>query len=365
MTMKTLSKNKVVLGLSGGVDSTAAALLLKEKGYTVVGFYFDVLGNNREGSEAAEQLAQKLDIAFVKMDVSEEFDRVVIGNFCKEYMAGRTPNPCIICNPKIKFKKLLQVAEEEGAYYIATGHYARIFHDGDRDLYFVRKGANEKKDQSYMLYRLGQSVLSRLILPLGDFEDKEETRSLARSRRLPNAEAADSQEICFIDDQKEDYVSFIERRGLAAEKGNFVDMQGKLLGEHRGLLHYTIGQRKGLGIALGKPVFVTSIDPENNQVTLGDHDDLFKREVVSVENFFAETSLGDLPQGAGSEFRVSAKIRYAAKPAPATVSRLPGGQILTVFDEPQRAAAPGQSIVFYRDDVVLGGGFIQSAGKPE
>ena len=146
------------------------------------------------------------------MDVSDEFEQTVINNFCSEYSHGRTPNPCVVCNPNIKFKKLLQVAEEKGAYYIATGHYARIFHDRERDLFFIRRGANQKKDQSYMLYRLGQNVLSRLILPLGEFEDKEDTRNIARSHNLPNAETADSQEICFIDEERENYVSYIEKR---------------------------------------------------------------------------------------------------------------------------------------------------------
>ena len=243
--MNTLSKNKVVLGLSGGVDSTTAALLLKEKGLEVIGFYFDVLGTNLKGAEAAAQLAKKLDIDFVKMDVSEEFDQTVINNFCGEYLQGRTPNPCVICNPSIKFKKLLQVAEEKGAYYIATGHYARIFHDEERDLYFIRRGANQKKDQSYMLYRLGQNVLSRLILPLGEFDDKEKTRNIARSHNLPNAETADSQEICFIDEQKENYVSYIENRGLTAEKGNFVDSQGAFFRGASGSrsLHHRSAQR--------------------------------------------------------------------------------------------------------------------------
>lgn len=363
--MNKLPANKVVLGLSGGVDSTTAALLLKEKGLTVIGFYFDVLGTNEKGAEAAERLAQKLDIDFVKMNVSDEFDKTVINNFCTEYMQGRTPNPCVVCNPNIKFKKLLQVAEEKGAYYIATGHYARIFHDEVNNLYFIRRGANEKKDQSYMMYRLGQEVLSRLILPLGDFDDKEKTRNIARSHDLPNAETADSQEICFIDEEKENYVTYIKGRGLEAKKGNFVDSDGNILGEHRGLVHYTIGQRKGLGITFGKPVFVTSIDSEKNQVTLGDNEDLFKRGVISTENFFAANAQENLPEEFGDEIRVTAKIRYAAKPAPATVRQMPDGKILTVFDEPQRAATPGQSIVFYKEDYVIGGGFIESACSPK
>lgn len=352
----TLSKNKVVLGLSGGVDSTSAALLLKEKNLEVIGFYFDVLGNNEEGRAAAADLAQRLGIQFISKDVSADFDRIVVENFCNEYACGRTPNPCVVCNPNIKFKKLIEVADSVGAYYIATGHYARIQeHDG---LYFVERGSNEKKDQSYMLYRLGQDVLSRLIFPLGEIQDKEQTRQMARDAALPNADNADSQEICFIDDKNDNHGEFIQRRGFSPKKGNFVDSEGKVLGQHQGLLNYTIGQRKGLGIALGKPAFVTAMNPQTNEVTLGDNADLFKTEVVSKDNFFVETGLDEIPGRYDGEISVLAKIRYAAKPSAAVVKPLADGRLLTVFAEPQRAATPGQSIVFYKDDVVIGGGFI-------
>lgn len=356
--MTTLLKNKVVLGLSGGVDSTAAALLLKEKGFDVIGFYFDVLGNNEQGRKAAEELARRLEIPFISMDVSQEFEEHIIADFCREYSCGRTPNPCVICNPMIKFRKLLKTADENGAYYIATGHYARVARDEAAGLYYIRKGASQKKDQSYMLYRLGQETLSRLMFPLGEFEDKAEIREIARSCNMPNAEASDSQEICFIDDKKEDYVNFIEGRGFSPEKGNFVDAEGKILGRHQGICRYTIGQRKGLGIALGKPAFVTKIDPVTGNVTLGDNQDLFSREVISKDNFFAETSGSGLPSGFCESLAVSAKIRYAAKAAPAVITKMADGRLLTTFDEPQRAAAPGQSIVFYDGDRVIGGGFI-------
>lgn len=352
----TLSKNKVVLGLSGGVDSTSAALLLKEKGLEVIGFYFDVLGDNESGRAAASELASRLGIAFISKDVSADFDSIVVGNFCSEYACGRTPNPCVVCNPNIKFKELLDVANEQGAYYIATGHYAQIEQkDGQ---YYVRRGTNEKKDQSYMLYRLGQDVLSRLIFPLGEVQDKEQTRQMARQHNMPNAETADSQEICFIDDKKENHGEFIQRRGFSPKIGNFVDASGKVLGQHKGLLNYTIGQRKGLGIALGKPAFVTAMNPETNEVTLGDNADLFKTEVISKDNFFVETGAGEIPSHYDGEISVLAKIRYAAKPSAAVVKAMADGRLLTVFEEPQRAATPGQSIVFYKDDVVIGGGFI-------
>lgn len=356
--MTMLSKNKVVLGLSGGVDSTTAALLLKEQGLTVTGFYFDVLGSNEAGRQAAADLAAQLDIAFISRDVSKVFDKIVIENFCSEYACGRTPNPCVVCNPAVKFRQLLDVADAQGAYYIATGHYARVVRDEASGLCYIRKGANEKKDQSYMLYRLGQEVLSRLTLPLGGFEDKEQTRQLARGHGLSNADASDSQEICFIDDQKESYGDFLARRGVPVRQGNFVDSSGNILGKHKGISSYTIGQRKGLGIALGKPAFVTAIDPVTGDVTLGENQDLFSREVISRDNFFAETSGSSLPVGFGESLAVSAKIRYAAKAAPAVITKLADGRLLTAFDEPQRAAAPGQSIVFYDEDRVIGGGFI-------
>ena len=352
--MTRLSKNKVVLGLSGGVDSSTAALLLKEKGMEVIGFYFDVSGDNAEGAQAAADLAKRLGIKFIKADVSREFEQIVIRNFCVEYSCGHTPNPCVICNPNIKFKKLIEIADREGAYYIATGHYARIHHDETNELYYVRKGANERKDQSYMLYRLGQDVLSRLIFPLGGFDDKEKTREMARDFGLPNAETADSQEICFIDEAQESYQEFLTRKGYKCKEGDFVDADGNVLGRHKGIMNFTIGQRKGLGIALGKPAFVTEINPENNQVTLGSNDDLFKRDVYSIENVFADgTVLAE-----GESLQVRAKIRYASKPAEAVITVAGEGRILTSFSEPQIAATPGQSIVFYVDDYVIGGGFI-------
>lgn len=355
--MRNLSKSKVVLGLSGGVDSTTAALLLKEKGLEVIGYYFDVLGDNEEGLEGARKVADQLGIKLITANVSDEFGNIVIKNFCEEYCCGRTPNPCVVCNPNIKFKKLIEVADAEGAYYIATGHYSRIHKDEANDLYYIEKGVNEKKDQSYMLYRLGQNVLSRLIFPLGEFEDKAKTRELAREHNLSNAEASDSQEICFVDDAVEDYQSYLARHGYKCKPGNFVDKDGKIVGKHKGLSNYTIGQRKGLGVALGKPAFVTKIDPKTNTITLGDNADLFTKEVYSIDNFFSATSSADFPFGEG-EAKVLAKIRYAAKPSEATIEKLSDGRILTKFTEPQRAATPGQSIVFYDDDHVIGGGFI-------
>lgn len=422
-----LDKKKVMLGLSGGVDSTAAVLLLQEQGYEVTGLYFDIMPEGaangmkatandkaavaggkkgascgREtvvagsadfagGRQLAEAAARQLGIGFIYRNVAAAFEQTVIENFCQEYASGRTPNPCIVCNPGIKFQTLLDAADEAGAYYIATGHYADTYHDETSGIWYIKRAASERKDQSYMLYRLGQEAISRLLLPLRDIEDKEKVRALAREKSLQNAEAKDSQEICFIE-ADDHYKDFLARRGIMAKKGNFVDSAGTVLGEHQGILNYTIGQRKGLGIALGRPVFVTGIDGAENTVALGGNEELLRREVisagnvlfgVSVDEFFWERRLkfqaehpGD--RGALSECAVdlktavrgtileaavqkavTAKIRYAAKPAEAAIELLPGGRIKTVFAEPQRAVTPGQSIVFYIGDLVIGGGFIE------
>ena len=403
--MTSMKKNKVVLGLSGGVDSTAAALILKEKGYEVTGLYFDVFGGSaksEEGRAKAETAAEQLGIKFIYRDLSDEFREKVIGNFCSEYSCGRTPNPCIVCNPGVKFRVLLETADREGAQYIATGHYAGTYHDEDTDTWFIRRAANEAKDQSYMLYRLGQEVVSRLLLPLNDVDDKEKIRDIARKNYMKNAEAKDSQEICFIE-ADDNYKDFLKRRGYETPEGDFVDAQGNVLGRHKGILNYTIGQRKGLGIALGKPAFVTAIDGVKDQVVLGDNADLFKTEVCSSGNVMfgvrtdvapmegslekgspdvtkAETSGGvctaedggsvagnggvQVCQTIPDELKawladgIRAKIRYAAKPAEASVTLLDDGRIMASFSEPQRAPTPGQSIVFYKGDLVIGGGFI-------
>lgn len=365
--MMKSKKNKVVLGLSGGVDSTAAALLLQEKGYEVVGLYFDIhpeccsckgQEGGMSGRQRAEKVAGQLGIEFIYKNVADEFEDIVIGNFCSEYACGRTPNPCIVCNPTVKFKTLLEAADEAGAYHIATGHYADTYYDEEAELWYVKKAANEKKDQSYMLYRLDQEAIARLILPLNEIDDKEQVREVAREKALINAEAKDSQEICFID-ADDNYKDFLRRRGITAPKGDFVGPQGNVLGEHQGILDYTIGQRKGLGIALGKPAFVTEIDAENNRVVLGDNADLFKHEVISSGNILLGHELKDSPyELTGNLEGITAKIRYAAKPAEAKLCILEDGRIKTVFKDAQRAATPGQSIVFYNGDLVIGGGFI-------
>ena len=209
--------------------------------------------------------------------------------FCSEYVCGRTPNPCIVCNPDVKFKTLLAAADEEGTDWIATGHYAGTYQDPESEEWFIRRARSEAKDQSYMLYRLGEDVISRLILPLNDAEDKEAVREIARKKALKNAEDKDSQEICFIEDG-DDYKAFLRRNGCDLPKGDFVDADGNILGEHQGILHYTIGQRKGLGIALGKPAFVTGIDSEKNQVVLGDNQISLRQRLFLMGTFCWEST---------------------------------------------------------------------------
>ncbi len=349
--VSSLDKKKVLLGLSGGVDSTAAVLILKEKGFKVIGYYFSVLGENIEGLNKARKVANELNIELITEDVSKEFEEIVVGDFCDEFLAGRTPNPCVMCNPNIKFKKLINMANKIGAYHIATGHYART-KENDKGIFYIMKGKNDKKDQSYMLYRLDEEIIKRLIFPLGEEADKEEIRKFVKEKEISNWKDKDSQEICFLDSDK-GYQKYLEEKGLTSEIGNFIDKNGKVLGKHKGISNYTIGQRKGLGIALGKPVFVTKINHQTKEVTLGDNQDLFTKVVESKDNVFVDKDyLFD------EEKLLYAKIRYGAKPAPCYIKRLENGNVQASFLENERAATPGQSIVFYDGELLVGGGFI-------
>ncbi len=350
---RILSKKKVVLGMSGGVDSTASAVILKEKGYDVTGLYFDVLGKNSDSYQAAEKAAEILDIPLIYKDKTSDFKTSVISYFYNEYAAGRTPNPCVVCNKAIKFRVLLDAADEIGAYHIATGHYAHTETDAATGEAFIKRPQNRKKEQSYVLWRLGQEELSRVLFPLNTFESKDEIREILRSKGFPNSEKKDSQEICFVENN--DYVSFLtEKMGMRAQKGIFTDTQGNRIGEHSGIINYTIGQRKGFGVTFGKPVYVTGINASENKVVLGSNEELHKTRVFSVNNSFCGT---DRYYGKN----LKAKIRYAAPLSECTICETESGTIVTEFTVPQRAPAPGQSIVWYDDDRLIGGGFIESA----
>lgn len=339
--------NRVLLAMSGGVDSSAAAVLLREQGYEVAGVVLKMSPAHGQTVEDAKTAASQLGIPLFVKDMTAEFDREVVSYFAAEYRRGRTPNPCVVCNPKLKFKALLDTANAEGCDWIATGHYAGLRRENG--VTYLTKGENLERDQSYMLCRLGQDVLSRLMLPLSHLP-KPEVRKIAEKAGLSCAQKPDSQEICFIPDN--DYARFIEERLGKSEPGEFISPEGLPCGTHQGIIHYTIGQRKGLGIALGRPIFVKAIDPATNRVYLADAADSFEEEV-----FLTDLSC-TFPDSIHSGMEAEVKIRSRANPAKATLT-LESGLVRVRFAEPQRAPAPGQTAAIYQGDVVLGGGFIK------
>jgi tRNA-specific 2-thiouridylase len=351
----TNSAKKVLVGFSGGADSTAAVLMLRAQGWDVTGLYFSVTGDEKLTENSVQAVARHLELPIVMKNVSHRFKEIVIKDFCLAYAEGKTPNPCVLCNPAIKFRILCEEADRQNISHIATGHYARIFRDSN-GINYVRKGANTAKDQSYMLYRLPQSVLSRVLFPLGEVESKEDVRIYLESFGLPNARSKDSQDICFIQDRT--YQEFLKDRSVEAIPGPFTDREGNILGMHQGILNYTPGQRKGLGIALGKPAYVIGINSENNTVILGEEAELYRHSVEVRDPIFTAFGASErLPEPYRS-IHVDVKLRYTAKPAAAVLYQDPGERITIQFDQPQRAPAPGQSAVFYQEELILGGGFI-------
>lgn len=356
-----MNKKKVVIGMSGGVDSSVAAALLLKQGYEVIGLTMRLWDDDTaDGSdkcsalEDAKRVCESLGIKHYVADFRDSFRQNVIEYFVNEYKNGRTPNPCIICNKFLKFDEMLKFAEELGADYIATGHYARIERDADTGRYLLKEAESAKKDQTYVLYSLTQEQLSKTLMPLGELESKAETRKIAEDLGLLNAKKADSMEICFVPDK--DYAAFIERHtGEPAAAGEFVDTEGNVIGRHKGIIHYTVGQRKGLGVTFGKPMFVTKINSETNEVVLGEKGTEFSQSLVADRLNFI--SIEDLSE----PIEVFAKVRYSAKPAKATVLPIAGGLAEVVFDTPQRAVTPGQAVVFYDESksCVIGGGIIR------
>lgn len=358
-----MNKKKVVIGMSGGVDSSVAAALLLKQGYEVIGLTMRLWDDDTaDGSdkcsalEDAKRVCESLGIKHYVADFRDSFRQNVIEYFVNEYKNGRTPNPCIICNKFLKFDEMLKFAEELGADYIATGHYARIERDADTGRYLLKEAESAKKDQTYVLYSLTQEQLSKTLMPLGELESKAETRKIAEDLGLLNAKKADSMEICFVPDK--DYAAFIERHtGEPAAAGEFVDTEGNVIGRHKGIIHYTVGQRKGLGIAMGRPVFVLDKDAGKNTVVIGDEPELFyKRVEVSGVNFIPFDTLS-------GELRVKAKLRYRHTEQSATLHSMGESSVLIEFDQPQRAPSPGQVAVFYDGEYVLGGGIIERGIK--
>ncbi len=340
---------KVLVGMSGGVDSSVCAYQLVKNNYEVAGVTLSLLNEkNDQNVIDAKAVCDRLGIEHFSIDLSDEFKDFVINDFINEYISGRTPNPCIVCNRYIKFGEMLKKAKELGFSKIATGHYARIIEKNGRFLLYKAKDIS--KDQSYVLYCLSQEQLANAVFPLGEFA-KAEIREIAQSQGFVNANKKDSQDICFVPDG--DYAAFIERTAnFVSSTGDYVNQNGEKLGEHKGVIHYTIGQRKGLGIALGKPAFVISKDAETNKVVLGENSDLFhKKIVVDNVNFIPFDRLD-------GKMQVSAKLRYSQVEQPAVISPINDSKVLIEFSEPQRAASFGQAAVFYDGDMVVGGGKI-------
>ena len=345
-----MSKGKVLVGMSGGVDSSVAAALLQKNGNDVIGAILQ-LAPEVQAHEDAFRVAEKLGIPCNVYDYRDKFKATILDYFIGEYQKGRTPNPCVLCNRFIKFELLMQLAESKGLEFIATGHYARIEYSEENGRYLLKKSAFTRKDQTYALYRLTQQQLSRTLFPLGQY-DKKTVRELASQFGLPVADKPDSQEICFVIDN--DYAGFIERNTEEEIKsGNFIDSNGRILGRHRGIPFYTVGQRKGLGLAFGKPMFVKQINAAENSVVLGENDELAASGLVAGNLSFI------LFEKLTGRLRVNAKIRYSAKETEAEIMPYREDKVKVTFDEPVRAVTPGQSVVFYQGDTVLGGGIIE------
>lgn len=361
-TQNLANRPRALIAMSGGVDSSVAACLMQQAGYDCTGITMRLTHNETLGQsgyqtccsekdiEDAAEVAFALDMPYQVLDFTADFRAQIIEKFIRVYEAGGTPNPCIDCNKYMKFRHLLDWAEEHGMEYVVTGHYARVEQDAATGRWLLKKGLDEGKDQSYVLYNLTQEQLAHIRLPLGALH-KTEVRKIAQEHSFINAQKHDSQDICFVPDG--DYAKFIEKyTGKKTPEGDFVDKEGNYIGRHKGIIHYTIGQRRGLGIPAASRLYVCEISPKTNTVVLGDNEDLFSSELEADNvNLISVDSLTE-PK------RVTAKIRYRHKEQPATAWQTPDGILHVKFDEPQRAITKGQAVVMYDGDEVVGGGVI-------
>ena len=351
---------RAIIAMSGGVDSSVAAFLMKQQGYYIIGVTLKLHSDDGISDEQsccsqqdildAKAVCDRLGVEHRVIDFESNFNEFVIDRFVESYINGGTPNPCIDCNRYIKFSKMLEIAAEEGFGYVVTGHYARVAYDEQSDRYVLKKGLDESKDQSYVLYSLDQHALSHLKLPLGELS-KAQVREIAEQNGFINASKKDSQDICFVKDGK--YADFITSyTGKNFPDGDFVDLSGRVLGTHKGIIRYTIGQRKGLNLSLPQPMYVCEKDTVSNTVTLCLDDELYATELLAEDMNYI--SIKELKE----PLRVNAKIRYKHKEAPATLYPLSDGRVKLVFDEPQRAITKGQAVVMYIDNTVVCGGTI-------